>query len=193
MHARQALDHFEQAFKQQVAMILHHAKGCAPGGVGGDWQDVVAHFGLPAQSNAQRAAAAGQAGHTRGALPDEVEGVLRVLSQQASQVLANMGHVYGPHFAADPGAASQLGELQRHVAETPTEQRRAYAGDGKPKGAGVAGIFANAAATAALAPWASANFDRHFTLQCPGCGSPQRTRLRFDCEYCGASLFAAVD
>jgi len=192
MDVHAALAQFEDTFKHQVAQILHHARGSAPGGVGGDWAEVVAHFGLPAKSNAERSQLAGQAGHARGALPDEVAAVLGVLSQQAEQVLTNMGHAFGPALAADPTAAARLQELAGKVQSMPTEQRKVYTDETKPKaGTGIAGLFANAAATSKLTPWANLKYDSHFTLSCPGCGSPQRQRLIFNCEYCGASLFGA--
>lgn len=192
MDVHAALAHFEDTFKHQIAQILHHARGSAPGGIGGDWQEVVAHFGLPARSNAERAQLAGQAGHTRGAVPDELEAVLGVLARQAMHVLHGMGHAFGPQLAHDPEAQARHRELISHVQAMPAEQRRAYADEAKPKtGTGIAGLFANAAATAKITPWANISYDSHFTLACPGCGSPQRKRLIFNCEYCGASLFGA--
>lgn len=190
MDAHAALAQFEDTFKQQIAMIVHHARSAAPGGVGGDWAEVVQHFGLPAKNNAERAQLAGQASHTRGAMPEELEAVLGALAEQAGQVLGQMGQVFGPQLAADADAAARYRELSEQVQRMPGEQRKAYTDETKPKtGTGIAGLFANAAATAKLSPWANVKYDSHFTLSCPGCGSPQRQRLIFNCEYCGANLF----
>jgi ribosomal protein L37AE/L43A len=190
VHIHPLLDQFEATLKNQVAQLQAAAKSAAPGGVG-DWEGVVAHFGLPPIDRAQRVQQAGQRRHTRGAFPEEFEAVVARLGQQAAQMLAQMQHWHAAALAADPSAAQRVQGLAQTVAELAAEQRRAYEDGLKPKTGvgGLAGIFANASATAKLTPWADLEYDTHLTLSCPSCGSPQRTRLVFCCEYCGSSLF----
>jgi ribosomal protein L37AE/L43A len=190
MHLYQVLDQFEATLKNQVAQLQAAAKAAAPGGVG-DWEGVVTHFGLSGLDRAERVKEAGRRGHTRGAFPEEFEAVVFVLSKQASQVLDQIRGWHQPALAADSAAAGRVQALGQLVQKLAKEQRRAYEDSIKPKTgtAGLAGIFANASATAKLTPWADLEIDEHFSLSCPSCGSPQRTRLVFDCEYCGSSLF----
>lgn len=185
------LQQFEATLKNQVAQLQAAAKSAAPGGVG-DWEGVVAQFGLPAQSRADRVKQAGQRGHTRGALPDEFEAVVVALARSAGQVLSQIQSWHHHAITSDPSAGARVRGIAELLERLPAEQRRAYEDSIKPKPgvAGLAGIFANASATAKLTPWADLEYDSQLTLTCPGCGSPQRTRLRFDCEYCGSSLFA---
>ena len=194
MHVDQLLDQFEATLKNQLAQLQEAAKSAAPGGVG-DWEGVVAHFGLPPIERARRVQQAGQRGHTRGAFPEEFEAVVDQLAQQAQQLLTQLHGWHAAALAADPAAAGRLEQLTQTVASLAAEQRRAYEDGLKPTTGvgGLAGIFANASATAKLSPWAELEYDTHLTLSCPGCGSPQRTRLVFDCEYCGSSLFGPDD
>lgn len=191
MSVDQVLEQFEATLKNQVAQLQAAARSAAPGGIG-DWEQIVAQFGLPAMDRPERARQAGARGHTRGALPDEFEAVVAKLAEQARGLLDQILGWHGAELSANPQAAARIQALVQSVANLATEQRRAYQDSIKPKtGVGaLAGIFANASATAKLTPWASLEYDNHLTLTCPGCGSPQRTRLVFDCEYCGSSLFA---
>lgn len=191
MHLEQVLGQFEATLKNQVAQLQSAAKGSAPGGVG-DWEDVVRHFGLTGLERAERVREAGRRGHTRGAFPEEFEAVVHALAVQAHQVLTQLHGLHAQTLATDPNAAARFQKLGTKVQKLASEQRKAYEDAIKPKTgtAGLAGIFANAAATSKLTPWANLDYDTHLTLSCPGCGSPQRTRLTFDCEYCGSSLFA---
>lgn len=190
MNVHQVLEQFEATLKNQVAQLQAAAKSAAPGGIG-DWEGVVAQFGLPAIERGERARLAGSRGHTRGALPDEFEQVVARLGEQARALLGQIHGWHGAELAADPNAAARIQTLAQTVTNLASEQRRAYEDSVKPKTGvgGLAGIFANASATAKLSPWANLEYDNHLTLTCPGCGSPQRTRLVFDCEYCGSSLF----
>lgn len=190
MHVAHLLDQFEATLKNQLAQIRESAKSAAPGGVG-EWEGVVTHFGLTGPARADRVKQAGQRGHSRGAFPEEFEAVVGALALQANQVLQNMQAWYGPALAADPSTATRLQTLAGKVQQLGSEQRKAYEDEIKPKTGvgGIAGIFANAQATAQLVWWKDLEYDEHLTLACPTCGSPQRTRLRFDCEYCGSSMF----
>lgn len=190
MNVAHLLDQFEATLKNQLAQIRESAKSAAPGGVG-EWEEVVTHFGLTGPARADRVKQAGQRGHTRGAFPEEFEAVVGVLGRQASQVLQQMQSWHGPALAADPATVSRLQTLAGKIQQLASEQRKAYEDETKPKTGvgGIAGIFANANATAKLAWWKDIEYDEQLTLACPGCGSPQRTRLNFDCEYCGASMF----
>ena len=190
MHTQRVLDQFEATLKNQVAQLQAAAKSAAPGGVG-DWESVVGHFGLSGLERAERVKEAGRRGHTRGAFPEEFEAVVGVLAEQASQTLAQIKQWHGQALAADPALAGRVQSLDGLVSELAKQQRQAYEDAIKPKTgvAGLAGIFANASATSKLTPWANLEYDAQLTLSCPSCGSPQRTRLRFDCEYCASSLF----
>lgn len=190
MYVHQLLDQFEATLKNQLAELQAAAKSAAPGGVG-DWEGIVAHFGLPTIERAERVRQAGQRRHTRGALPEEFEAAVERLAGEAGQMLTRLRGWHADAIAADPSATQRLQLLGHQIATLAAEQRRAYEDELAPKTGvgGLAGIFANASATAKLTPWAQLEYDTHLTLSCPGCGSPQRTRLVFDCEYCGSSLF----
>jgi hypothetical protein len=190
MHVHPLLDQFEATLKNQLAQVQALAKSSAPGGIG-DWEQVVAQFGLPAIDRPTRAREAGARGHTRGALPDEFEQVVARLGEQARSLLAQIHAWNITEISADPHADARVQALAVQLGNLASEQRRAYEASIKPKTGvgGLAGIFANAAATAKLTPWANLQFDEQLTLKCPGCGSPQRTRLVFNCEFCGSNLF----
>ncbi|KIG12024.1 hypothetical protein DB30_02109 [Enhygromyxa salina] len=190
MHIHHVLDQFEATLKNQIAQLQGAAKSAAPGGVG-DWEAIVTHFGLPEIERSERLQQAGQRGHTRGAFPDEFEAVVAVLGRQASALLDQLGGWHQAALATDPSAASRVDALRTSVNQLAADQRKAYEDGIKPRTGvgGLAGIFANASATAKLTPWANLEYDPQLTLACPGCGSPQRTRLVFDCEYCGTPLF----
>ncbi len=180
------LDHFEFTLKNQVAELQSAAKCSAPGGVG-DWEQIVAHFGLPAIARTERVKQAGLRGHRRGAFSEEFEAVMGALAVQAGLVLQQLDRQYGPAM----GRCARFVELVHMVQVLAREQREAYEDAIRPRTgtSGLASIFANASATSKLTPWANLEYDPQLTLSCPSCGSPQRTRLIFECEYCGSSLF----
>ncbi len=180
------LDHFEFTLKNQVAELQNAAKSSAPGGVG-DWEDIVAHFGIAAIARVERVKQAGIRGHHRGAFSEEFEAVMGALAVQAGGVLQQLDRLYGPAITS----SARFAELVRMVQALAKEQREAYEDAIRPRTgtSGLASIFANASATSRLTPWANLEYDPQLTLSCPSCGSPQRTRLIFDCEYCGSSLF----
>ncbi|HGG56617.1 MAG TPA: hypothetical protein ENK31_02345 [Nannocystis exedens] len=180
------LDHFEFTLKNQVAELQTVAKCSAPGGVG-DWEQIVAHFGLPAIERKERVKQAGLRRHHRGAFSEEFEAVMGVLAAQAGLVLQQLERQFGPALANH----MRFAEFVRMVGTLAADQRAAYedAIQVRTGTSGLASIFANASATSKLTPWANLEYDPQMTLSCPSCGSPQRTRLIFDCEYCGSSLF----
>jgi ribosomal protein L37AE/L43A len=194
MNIDNVLDQFEATLKNQIAQLQAAAKSAAPGGVG-DWEAIVTHFGagggVPGIERTERLKQAGQRGHTRGAFPEEFEAVVAVLARQAGELLVQLGGWHQAALAADPAAAARIQALRSSVDQLATKQREAYEDGIKPRTGvgGLAGIFANASATSKLTPWANLQYDPQLTLACPSCGSPQRTRLVFNCEYCGTSLF----
>lgn len=190
MHLDLLLEQFEATLKNQVAELQAAASSAAPGGVG-DWERIVAYFGLPTSLKKQRVQAAIQRQHRRGAFPEEFEAVTEALAQQAELLLNQIQLWHSATLASEPAARARVGSLLETVRGLAQNQRTAYEASITPKTgvAGLAGIFANASATASLTPWAHVTYDTQLTLSCPGCGSPQCTRLAFDCEFCGASLF----
>jgi hypothetical protein len=181
------LEAFEATLRNQVAFVLETAAG-SPAGGGPAWAGVLERFGIEGAPPDRRGAVAASRGQTRGAFPEEVEAVLLALSHLASVTLRQMQTM----AAEEPHAQARLQSLVGRVSTLATDQRRAYEDLLRPRpvvGAGVAGIFANARATAQLDPWRSCKYDDHLTLSCPGCGAPQQAHLVFDCRFCGSSLF----
>lgn len=181
----QTIDAFEATLRNQVAFVLETAAGSPPGG-GPAWDGVLGRFGIPGAPPDRRGALAASRGHTRGAFPEEVEAVLLALSHLAFRTLQHL------HAPESPPLQARLYALGEQVSSLAAVQRRAYEELLKPRpvvGAGVAGIFANARATAQLNPWGHLKYDDHLTLACPGCGAPQQAQLVFDCRFCGSSLF----
>jgi hypothetical protein len=181
------LEAFEATLRNQVAFVLETAAG-SPAGGGPAWAGVLERFGIEGAPPDRRGAVAASRGQSRGAFPEEVEAVLLALSHLASVTLRQMQAM----AATQPHAQARLQSLVGRVSTLATDQRRAYEDLLRPRpvvGAGVAGIFANARATAQLDPWRSCKYDDHLTLSCPGCGAPQQAHLVFDCRFCGSSLF----
>ena len=184
------LEAFETTLRNQVAFVLEIAAG-SPAGGGPAWDGVLGRFGLDGAPPDRRGALAAARGHTRGAFPEEVEAVLLALSHLAFTTLGQMQ----AGAAALPHAQPRLQALAQKVSTLAADQRRAYEELLRPRpvvGAGVAGIFANARATAQLNPWGHLKYDDRLTLSCPGCGAPQQAHLVFDCRFCGSSLFGSA-
>lgn len=182
-----ALDQFESTLRNQVAFVLEVATS-SPAGGGPKWSEVLAQFSIQGVEPSQRGAVASQRRHNRGAFPEEVEAVLLALSHQAWAALQGL---WG-WAQSQPELAPRITAVGERVRTLSTDQRKAYEEGLRPKpvvGAGVAGIFANARATAQINPWGHLSYSDQLTLTCSGCGAPQQAELVFDCRFCGNSLF----
>lgn len=185
------LDRFESVLFGHIGHVLEVA-ATSPAGGAGRWEELMTHFGLQGMPREERGPTAAKRGHPRGAFPEEVEQVLQAIATMASSSLGELRAVHEPALRADPGAAARLDAIAMRLGVLALEQRRVYESELRPKpttGAGVAGIFANARATAEIRPWKRWTMDHHMTLQCPGCGAAQQAELVFTCKYCGGNLF----
>jgi hypothetical protein len=185
------IDRFESVLFGHIGHVLEVA-AISPAGGAGRWEEVLTHFGLEGMPREERGPTAAKRRHPRGAFPEEVELVLQAIVHMAHASLTELRGAYGGALQADPSAAARVSALATRLGVLAVEQRQVYERQLRPKksgGAGVAGIFANARATAEISPWKSWTTEYQSTLQCPGCGAAQQAELVFTCKYCGGNLF----
>ena len=192
MHAiGSLLDRFESVLFGHVGHVLEVA-ATSPAGGAGRWEEVLRHFGIEGMPRQERGPAAAKRGHARGAFPEEVEHVLQAIAHLAYASLTDLTRAHDGALRADPQAAHRVHTIAAGLGMLALQQRQAYEEQLRPKpatGAGVAGIFANARATAEISPWKQWTAEYQTTLRCPGCGAAQQAELVFTCKYCGGNLF----
>ncbi len=190
---RASLDAIEGNLAAHERYVLDAARA-APFGGNHAWDAVLRHYGLAPDPALARLEAAQRAGQREGASIDEVLRAAAAVVKQASAELdrALASIELGPAGTVKTLEARPLepliAALQVRLRQFEEQVRTRYAALVCP-GAGtvassVGSVFANAASTAKLTPWANVRFEPTRVLSCEVCGAPQQLELDFRCLYC---------
>lgn len=179
-----------------VRWILQSAGACPPGG-NRAWDQVLAHYGQHPDAPLARLEEAQQAGQSRGATLKEVR---RAIEAMLAQARAEIDRLVPPvqwgaqqvAGTSDPAFEHYVASLRAKLTRIPDEALARYTADVCPPRAAVAAsvgsVFANAQATAKLAPWANVKIDATKVFECSACGAPQEVALDFTCRYCKSPM-----
>lgn len=179
-----------------VRWIVQIAAACPPGG-NRSWDQVLAQYGARPDAPLARLEEARHAGQSRGATLKEVR---RAIDAMLAQAKAELDKLVPPvrwggavvAGTSDASFESYVATLRAKLASLTDEVLARYTADVCPPRAAVAAsvnsVFANAQATAKLAPWANYEIDATKVLECHACGAPQEVALDFVCRYCKSPM-----
>jgi hypothetical protein len=184
----------EKTLDDHVRWIFETARRSPPGG-GPEWDRVLAHYGVAAESADFRRRAAAEMRLTSGAVVVEVRHALGAVERQIRAELDRLEandafDTMTPPFGA---LETRVAYLVEHESQKYAQMIRGAAAGGPapapaPVGGGVSSIFANAQATAAKVPWANFKAEAARVLHCSASGAPQEATLDFTCRYCRAAI-----
>lgn len=190
---RAGLDAIARNLDAHERYVLDAAR-TAPFGGNHAWDAVLRNYGLAPDTPIVRLEAAQRAGQREGASMDEVRRAASSIAQKAdaelTRTLASIelgpaGSVKTPGAAPLEPVISSLKVRLRQYEETLSQR---YAGfvcaNAGSVSSSVGSVFANAASTAKLTPWANVRFEASRVLSCDTCGAPQQVELDFHCRYC---------
>ena len=173
----QALHDLESWLADQTKAILEAAASVPkPGGDDARWTDWRERFGVAAADPEVRARVLRANGQLRGAMIDEVQGVLEVLTRQVLAGLDSLGEM-PDRYDARVGQIRALAE--RNVGEALGTYRQSVFAR--------RGMFAGARRAGAKPPIAGVPVQESLVQTCSFCGAP-RTGTLLVCQFCGRRL-----
>jgi hypothetical protein len=111
----------------------------------------------------------------------DVNAMLHQVFGMTAGDLSNVSMYWNQRWMADVSLLGAYGQYQ-------DQWKKKYESPGPDADLGVGAVFANAAASAAQAPWANAKPEASVILKCGTCGASQERPLDFKCKYCFAKM-----